>query len=317
MFCIGLIFMDLPMGLNKFPGDTSRLAPMEFKKMVQSIEEINRSLSTVFFCITPYQQVNMVEETLKLFGYNETELLVLHKQWKSDKRSTGGFVSSVLTCVVGYKDKATSWGAASLPKDSIECLKWKQNLWTLLKATPAQVDTVGEKLNSCPQDPIIVNRLIQLFQPRLVLSSGDGPGWAAPECLRMGVDCIVTEPHTLTYNHLQDRLLQQTGTMMYEEGRKILFWKKVWVYLNKRNKVKDSKDEKRQQIFEVVKKSSLFAGVTDQVAASVVENLAEIPNLDLNETADVLEAAKASPFIPLNLLLVKLLLQKLKKIKTA
>ena len=286
--------MDLPMGLNKFPGDTRTVTDEEFEEMVKGIEGINRSLSTVFFCITPYQQINLVETTLKEHGYPETELLILHKQFKSDKKNTGGFVSAVLTCVVGYKDKGTAWGGASLPKDTIECLKWKQNLWTLYKPTPAQVDSLGDKVNSCPQDPMIVNRLVQLFNPGLVFSSGDGPGWASPECLRLGVDCIVTEPHAPTFSFLQERLLIQTGTMMYEEGRKALFWKKVWIYVNKHAKVNDSKDEKRQEIFNVVKKSSLFSGLSDQVAASVVENLAQIPNLDLSETAHVLEAAKKS-----------------------
>ena len=72
------------------------------------------------------------------------------------------------------------------------------------------------------------------------------------------------------------------------------FWKRVWSFINKKSKVKDSKDETRKQIFDVLKKSTLFKDVTDEVAASVVENLAEIPNLDLNETATVLAAAKKS-----------------------
>ncbi len=83
-------------------------AAEEFEKMVTSVEGVNRSSSTVFFCITPYQQINLVETTLKENGYRETELLVLPKQFKSDKTSKGGFVSAVLTCVVGYNDRATA-----------------------------------------------------------------------------------------------------------------------------------------------------------------------------------------------------------------
>ena len=41
--------MDLPMGLNKFPGDTRQVTDEEFEEMVKDIEGINRSLSTVFF----------------------------------------------------------------------------------------------------------------------------------------------------------------------------------------------------------------------------------------------------------------------------
>ncbi len=85
------------------------------------------------------------------------------------------------------------------------------------------------------------------------------------------MDCIVTEPHTPTYLFLQERLLTQTGTMMYEEGRKVLYWKKSLIYVNKHSKVNDSKDEKRQEIVKVLKKSKLFSGLSDQVAASVVK----------------------------------------------
>ncbi len=104
---------------------------------MEVLKGINRHLATVFFCITPYQQITFGRGNIKEFGYNETELLVLHKQFKSDKTSTGGFISSVLTCVVGYKDKATAWGTASIPKDTLSsALKWKQNLWTIFKPTP-------------------------------------------------------------------------------------------------------------------------------------------------------------------------------------
>ena len=79
---------------------------------------------------------------------------------------------------------------------------------------------------------------------------------------------------------------------MFEEGKEVEFWKRVGVFVNKKSKVKDSKAETRKEIMEVLQKSSLFNQVTDAVAASVVEDLAQIPNLDLNETAEVLDAAK-------------------------
>ena len=44
-------------------------------------------------------------QILKARGYPDSEILVLHKQWKSDKVVSGGFVSSLLYVVVAYKDK--------------------------------------------------------------------------------------------------------------------------------------------------------------------------------------------------------------------
>ena len=49
----------------------------------------------------------------------------------------------MLTCAVGYKDKATSWGSASLPKDIIEYLIEAKSLDTS-QPIPARVDSLGE-----------------------------------------------------------------------------------------------------------------------------------------------------------------------------
>ncbi len=82
--------MDLPMGLNKFPGDDRVASVAEIESWVDSIEAINRSTSTVFFCITPFDQTRTLMQILKARGYPDSEILVLHKQWKSDKVVSGG-----------------------------------------------------------------------------------------------------------------------------------------------------------------------------------------------------------------------------------
>ena len=125
-------------------------------------------------------------QILKQYGYPDSEILYLHKQWKSDKQISGGFVSSILQVVVAYKDKLPTWSGASLPAPSVERAKWRQNLWTLTKATKAQVDELGNKVNSCPQDPLVVERLITMFRPKCIFSHGEGGGWGAPVALSMG-----------------------------------------------------------------------------------------------------------------------------------
>ncbi len=42
-------------------------------------------------------------QILKARGYPESEILVLHKQWKSDKVVSGGFVSALLYVVVAKR----------------------------------------------------------------------------------------------------------------------------------------------------------------------------------------------------------------------
>jgi hypothetical protein len=121
-------------------------------------------------------------QILKQYGYPDSETLILHKQWKSDKQISGGFVSSVLYVVVAYKDKLPTWSGSSLPAPSVERAKWRQNLWTLTKATKAQVDELGNKVNACPQDPSVVERLITMFRPKCIFSHGEGGGWLPLLC---------------------------------------------------------------------------------------------------------------------------------------
>ena len=52
-------------------------------------------------------------QILKQYGYPDSEILILHKQWKSDKQIFGRFVSSVLYVVVAYKDKPHLSGLSS------------------------------------------------------------------------------------------------------------------------------------------------------------------------------------------------------------
>ena len=282
------------MGLNKFPGDTREAKAEELDAWIKSIENVNRSTSTVLFCITPWSQLQLMEKILKANGYPDVENLFLHKQWKSDKAVAGGLVSSLLFAVVGYKSKAASWGSASLPADSVQRLGWRQNLWTLTKPTPAQVDTSGNKVNRCPQDPSVVERLITMFRPKCIFSHGEGAGWGAPVALAMGVDYICTEPDTYTYSFLINRLQSLSGELVFSEGQKQQFFRRVHAYIAKKEKADDSKVEKREAILKVLQETQVFQGVSDKVAGHVVESLAEIGDLDLKETAEVVEAARKS-----------------------
>ena len=51
--------MDLPMGLNKFDGDTRVATAEELHGWIRAIEIVNRSTSTVLFCITPLVQLSL------------------------------------------------------------------------------------------------------------------------------------------------------------------------------------------------------------------------------------------------------------------
>ena len=86
------------MGLKKFEGDDRKASDGEIDAWVAAIEQVNRSTSTIFFSITPFDQCVAMA---KKHGYTTTENLFLHKRWKSDKVKERGFVSSVLQVVVG------------------------------------------------------------------------------------------------------------------------------------------------------------------------------------------------------------------------
>jgi len=72
--------MDLPMGLSKFPGDERMASDAELDSWVKAIENVNRSTSTVFFCITPFLQCLKVMQILKQYGYPDSEILILHME---------------------------------------------------------------------------------------------------------------------------------------------------------------------------------------------------------------------------------------------
>jgi len=183
------------MGLQKFQGDDRVAGKEELTAWFEAIRDVNVDLYTVCVCVTPREQIDLVMQIMRRVDFVETELLVLHKQYKSDKVRTGGFISSTLFAVVGYKDKAFVWSSVSLPEGNVERLSWQQNLWTLYKPTPAVVDQKGRKLNQCPQDPLIPTRFIQMFRnafgpDMMVFSHGESTGWVAPVCQSLGVNCI-------------------------------------------------------------------------------------------------------------------------------
>ena len=237
--------------IKKFPGDAQCASGAEIASWVDAIESVNRSTSTVFFCITPFEQTQKLMQILKARGYPESEILVLHKQWKSDKVVSGGFVSALLYVVVAYKDKAATWGGVTLPEPVVEKLKWRQNLWTLPKVTKPQVDELGNKVNLCPQDPLVVERLVKMFRPRVIFSHGEGAGWGAPVALKTGVDYICTEPDNFSYNFLVRRLQRLSGELVCKEGQQQAFFKRVHQYCVK-TKAEDSKAGTREAIATIV-----------------------------------------------------------------
>jgi hypothetical protein len=211
------------MGLQKFQGDDRVATKEELTAWFEAIRDVNVDLYTVCVCVTPREQIDLVMQIMRRVDFVETELLVLHKQYKSDKVRTGRFISSCLYAVVGYKDKAFVWGSVSLPEGNVPRLSWQQNLWTLYKPTPAVVDHKGRKLNQCPQDPLIPTRFIQMFRnafgpDMMVFSHGESTGWVAPVCQTLGVNCICTEPNPVYYNYLMERVLDNAGSLLFKEG---------------------------------------------------------------------------------------------------
>src|SRR6185436_11723945 len=117
--------MDLPMGFNKFHGDERTLTVDEFKHQVRSIEEINIESHSIFFVICLDDQIGMVKKVLKASRYPTTSSFVIHKRWKNDKASQGGFISAAVFAVVGFKNVAV-FQHAILPQDPRQKLAWSQ-----------------------------------------------------------------------------------------------------------------------------------------------------------------------------------------------
>ena len=107
----------------------------------------------------------------------------------------------------------------------------------------------------------------------------------------MGVDYICTEPDVYTYNFLVGRLQSLSGELVYTEGQEQEFFKRVYKYIQSKAKAEDSKQD--ITIMRILQQSDAFAGVSDRIAASVVESLVEAPGTDISKSSEVIQAAKA------------------------
>jgi hypothetical protein len=176
MCLLGLLFLDLPMGLGKFEGDDKLPEEKSVEAQIEAIEGCNKAINSIFVVICHHLQQALVSRVLKQFGYKDQQPMVFHKAYKADKAPQGGFVSAVLFAVVGFKDRSAVFREASVPETMPERLSWMQNMWVLPRATPAVLDDEGRAVNECPQDPLIPQRFIQMFRaalgPKLVVFSG-------------------------------------------------------------------------------------------------------------------------------------------------
>ena len=142
--------------------------------------------------------------------------------------ASGGFISSCLFGVVGFKNMKV-FKQATLPptktgSSAVERLKWTQNLWTLVRGQKPTLDDAGQPINLCPQDPMIVERFLTMFRSifgsgLVVFSSGESVGWVAPVCLKMGVNCVCTEPDQVAFHYLHYGLLTREGNILLQKGK--------------------------------------------------------------------------------------------------
>jgi len=216
--------MDLPMGLRKFAGDERLPRAEEVDAMVKAIEDCNKHINSILFCLCHHSQLGLVADTVRKHGYTSSQPMVFHKQWKSDKAPGGGFISACLFGVVAFKNRTAVFGSTTTPQEATERLQWLQNHWTSVRPTPAQTDDDGRPINECPQDPMIPERFITMFRTALgpnlcVFSSGESSGWVAPVCLRLGVDCICTEKDPYPFFYLHQRLMREAGALILKAGQ--------------------------------------------------------------------------------------------------
>ena len=87
--------------------------------------------------ICPLQQLLILQGIIKKYGYIDSEVMTIHKKYKSDKMPwRGGFINASLFVVVGYKYKKI-WNKARIPKSGPDMLAWNQNVWAFTQPTHA------------------------------------------------------------------------------------------------------------------------------------------------------------------------------------
>jgi len=103
------------MALNKFEGD-SKLPTAD--ELLSSVEHCNKEPSSVALVICSDRSLPIVHDCLQRNSYKDTQTFGFHKQYKSDKNSQAGFISSLLFAVIGFKRKSIlQLGLVTLSKD--------------------------------------------------------------------------------------------------------------------------------------------------------------------------------------------------------
>ena len=99
---LGLIFLDLPFGIGKFEGDNAPGDEATLDRWIASIEAVNRETQSVLVAICPFQQVTLFQGIIKKYGYIDSDVLWIHKKFKSDKMpGRAGFINAQLYAVIG------------------------------------------------------------------------------------------------------------------------------------------------------------------------------------------------------------------------
>ena len=161
---LGLIFMDLPMGLQKFPGDDRLITMEELGAQLAAIENVNTESNSIIFIICMDRQMGEIRDLLPRFGYTNTQPFVIHKRFKTDKVLQGGFISAAVFAVIGFKDVSVM-REVQIPEDrGIETTIMLQNVWISTHAAKSMKDNQGKPINQCAQDLMIPSRLIHMFK---------------------------------------------------------------------------------------------------------------------------------------------------------
>ncbi len=247
------------MGLKKFTGDDRAPTQAEIDTMLGAVEFCNKDRQSVALVICLDRQLHMVHDSLQKIGYKKTQTMGFHKQFKSDKRPQGGFISSLLFAVVGWKNvqvlQHASFPSKEAGASSVDRLKYAQNCWDLYKPAKKTLDVNYAPVNLCPQDPIIPEKFIQMFhaifgKDLVVFSSGESSGWVAPVALRMGFNCVCTEPDSTSFHYLEYNLLASEGTHLLEKGKQEHFWRRVRSFHNARIEEEELEDESGSKVDE-------------------------------------------------------------------
>jgi hypothetical protein len=104
-------------------------------------------------------------------------------------------------------------------------------------------------VNDCPQDQRFIQLFLAVLGPALtVFSHGESAGWVAPVCLRLGVDCVCTEPDAYSFYYLRRRLQLETGNLILKTGLEQDYWKRVHSFLKSSKRKDKAREEKVRKV---------------------------------------------------------------------